>query len=47
MISGRDIDWKRLIADGEWLGRKVEEESDLVRRDEFRARGRGGSRGRR
>jgi tetratricopeptide (TPR) repeat protein len=34
MISGRDVDWRRLIADGEWLGKRVEEEIDLVRRDE-------------
>jgi tetratricopeptide (TPR) repeat protein len=36
MISGRDLDWQRLIADGEWLGRRIEEESDLARRDEAR-----------
>jgi tetratricopeptide (TPR) repeat protein len=38
MISGRDLDWQRLIADGEWLGRRIEEESDLARRDEARER---------
>ncbi len=36
MISGRDLDWQKLIADGEWIGRKIEEESDLARRDEVR-----------
>jgi len=32
MISGRDLDWQRLIADTEWLGIRMEEESDLARR---------------
>jgi tetratricopeptide (TPR) repeat protein len=36
MISGRDLDWQRLIADGEWLGKRIEEETDLARRDEAR-----------
>ena len=36
MISGRDIDWPTLIADGEWIGRRMEEELDAVRRDERR-----------
>ncbi|HEX9147166.1 MAG TPA: hypothetical protein VGA09_23060 [Candidatus Binatia bacterium] len=34
MISGKDIDLQRLIADGEWLGKRIEEEIDLTRRDE-------------
>jgi len=34
MLSGKDIDWQRLIADGEWVGKRLEEESDLARRDE-------------
>lgn len=34
MISGRDLDWQKLIADGEWLGKRIEEEGDLARRDE-------------
>jgi tetratricopeptide (TPR) repeat protein len=36
MISGRDLNWERLIADGEWLGKRIEEEGDLARRDESR-----------
>jgi tetratricopeptide (TPR) repeat protein len=32
MISGRDLDWQRLIADTEWLGIRMEEESDLARK---------------
>jgi tetratricopeptide (TPR) repeat protein len=42
MISGRDLDWQRLIADGEWLGKRIEEETDLARRDEARERMRDG-----
>jgi hypothetical protein len=34
MISGRELDWQRLISDGEWLGKRIEEETDLARRDE-------------
>jgi len=34
MIDGKDLDWQKLISDSEWLGRKVEEEIDLARRDE-------------
>jgi hypothetical protein len=36
MISGRDIDWEKLIASAEWIGRKVEEELDVARQDERR-----------
>jgi tetratricopeptide (TPR) repeat protein len=34
MISGKDLDWQRLIADTEWLGIRMEQESDLARRQE-------------
>jgi tetratricopeptide (TPR) repeat protein len=34
MIAGKDIDWQRLYASGEWIGKKTEEEIDWVRRDE-------------
>ena len=34
MISGKDVDWQRLTADTEWLGIRMEEESDLARRQE-------------
>jgi tetratricopeptide (TPR) repeat protein len=36
MISGRDVDWQRLIADGEWLGQRMEEEAEHARRQESR-----------
>ena len=34
MISGKDIDWQKLIAETEWLGIRMEQESDLARRQE-------------
>ena len=34
MLSGKDVNVQRLIADGEWLGTRVEEEINLARRDE-------------
>ena len=34
MISGKDLDWQRLTADTEWLGIRMEQESDLARRQE-------------
>jgi tetratricopeptide (TPR) repeat protein len=34
MISGRDLDWQRLTVNTEWLGIRVEQESDLARRQE-------------
>jgi len=34
MISGKDIDWTKLVASGEWIGRRMEDEVDKVRRDE-------------
>ena len=42
MISGRDLNWEQLIADGEWLGKKIEEEDDLATRFEARERARDG-----
>jgi tetratricopeptide (TPR) repeat protein len=32
MISARDFDWQRLTADTEWLGIRMEQESDLARK---------------
>ena len=40
MISARDLDWGKLLADGEWLGKKIEEEGDLAAHDESRERSR-------
>ena len=34
MISGQDLDWQRLTANTEWLGIRMEEESDLARRQD-------------
>jgi len=42
MILGKDIDWQKLIASGEWVARKMEEEIDLARRRESQDRSRGG-----
>ena len=36
MISAKDIDWTKLISSGEWVGKRMEEEIDKVRRDERR-----------
>jgi tetratricopeptide (TPR) repeat protein len=36
MISGREFDWQRLISDGEWVGKRMEEEGDKARLDEAR-----------
>ena len=36
IISALEIDWPKLIASGEWIGKKFEEEIDLARRDERR-----------
>lgn len=41
MIVGKDIDWQKLIASGERVGRKIEEEIDIARRQESRDRYRG------
>src|ERR1051325_11505984 len=38
MLDSRDVDMPRLISDGEWLGRRVEQESDDASRDEQRER---------
>jgi tetratricopeptide (TPR) repeat protein len=40
MISGKDLDWQTLIADTEWLGIRMEEESDRARRQEAQDRSR-------
>jgi tetratricopeptide (TPR) repeat protein len=36
MIAGKDIDWEKLSASVEWVGRKMEEELDVARQDERR-----------
>jgi tetratricopeptide (TPR) repeat protein len=36
-IARNDFKWRKLIASGEWIGRKVEDEIDLARRDESQA----------
>jgi tetratricopeptide (TPR) repeat protein len=50
MIAGKDIDWEKLIVSAEWLGKRMEEEIEAVRRDERlqfdrQERDRGGSGG--
>ncbi len=45
MISGRDVDWQKLIANAEWVGKQTEEESDRARADESRDRNRDGDGG--
>jgi len=35
MIASKEIDWQKLISSGEWVGLKMEQESDLARRDEI------------
>ena len=40
LISGREFDWQRLIADGEWVAKRMEEEGDKARYDEARERAR-------
>ncbi|HWP23987.1 MAG TPA: tetratricopeptide repeat protein [Candidatus Binatia bacterium] len=35
-LSERDADWPALVATGEWIGRRMEQELDYVRRDEQR-----------
>ena len=34
LISTKDMDWQKLIESGEWIGQKMEDEIDRVRRDE-------------
>lgn len=41
MIAGKDIDRQKLIAGGEWVGRKIEEEMDIAKRQESRDQYRG------
>lgn len=41
-ISKSEFDWQRLIAEGEWVGKQLEEEIDNARRDESRDRLRDG-----
>jgi tetratricopeptide (TPR) repeat protein len=36
LVSGREFSWPTLIRDSEWVGRRVEEEIELARRDEQR-----------
>ena len=36
MVSSKDADRQQLISSAEWIGQKMEEEIDLVRRDEQR-----------
>jgi tetratricopeptide (TPR) repeat protein len=43
MLSGKDVDWQKLMADGEWLGKRMEEEIDRARRQESQARSRDGN----
>jgi len=33
-LGGNELDWPTLLADGEWLGKRVEQEIDWARRDE-------------
>src|SRR4029434_3544929 len=42
MISSKDLDWQRLTANTEWLGIRMEQESDLARRQEAYDRMRNG-----
>jgi tetratricopeptide (TPR) repeat protein len=35
MLSTKDIEWKKLIESGEWIGQRMEDEIDKVRRDEL------------
>jgi tetratricopeptide (TPR) repeat protein len=43
MLSGKDVDWHQLLADGEWLGKRMEVEMDRARRQESRDRSRDGN----
>jgi tetratricopeptide (TPR) repeat protein len=45
MTSSKDLDWPKLIASAEWVGRKVEEEIDLAQRDESESMSREGGGG--
>jgi tetratricopeptide (TPR) repeat protein len=41
MISTKAIDWQKLMASGEWVGRKIEEEIDIAQRQESQDQYRG------
>ena len=45
MMTGKDLDWEKLTANTEWLGIRMEEESDLARRQEAQDRERDSSNG--
>jgi len=34
MLSSKDVDLEKIIADGEWMGKRVEQEIDWARRDQ-------------
>src|SRR5215467_2692671 len=34
-LRGKEIDWPQLFADGEWLGRRMEQEIDWAQRDQL------------
>lgn len=34
MISGKDVDWQKLIPSGEWVGQRMEEEAERAQRQE-------------
>jgi tetratricopeptide (TPR) repeat protein len=40
MISGKNLDWEKLVANAEWLGKRMEEEADQASRQESRERSR-------
>jgi len=35
MLQGKEIQWPQLLADGEWLGRRMEQEIDWAQRDQL------------
>ena len=43
MISGKDLDWQKLTAETEWLGIRMENESDLARRQQAQDQSRDGN----
>ena len=46
ILTAREFDWPKLIADCEWIGKQLESESDRARSDESRQWNREGSDGR-
>jgi hypothetical protein len=38
LLSNKERDWAKIIASGEWIGQKLEEEVDQARRDEIQER---------